>query len=204
MPGTAMGYDGFSVFGGRLEARMNVTVYCGSGMGDDPSFEQAARELGAWIARAGHGLVYGGSAVGLMGVVSAAAMAGGAHVVGVEPRFFVDREIPQHDLPEFIPVDTMSERKAIMIERGDAFVALPGGVGTLEEISEIMSRIRIGLTHAPCILVNIGGFYEPLRALLDNMVARGFLEREQRAAISFQPDAEGAISELAAFAAGRE
>lgn len=176
---------------------MVITVYCGSGMGDDPAYAQAARELGSWIGHAGHALVYGGSAVGLMGIVSAAAMEGGAHVAGIEPRFLVDREIPQHDLPELVAVETMSQRKAIMIERGDAFVALPGGVGTLEEISEIMSRIRLDLTDAPCILVNVDGFYDPLRDFLDGLVAHGFLEPANRAAVRFVPTAGEAIRLLA-------
>ena len=116
---------------------MNITVYCGSNFGDDPLFEKAARELGAWIAREGHALVYGGSSVGLMGAVSRAAIEGGAPVIGVEPAFFIEAGVAQHDLTELIVCDTMGERKAKMIELGEMFVALPGGVGTLEEISEI-------------------------------------------------------------------
>ena len=106
---------------------MNITVYCGSNFGDNPHFEEAARDLGALIARAGHTLVYGGS-------VSQAAIEGGAPVIGVEPAFFIEAGVAQHDLTELIVCDTMGERKAKMIELGDAFVALPGGVGTLEEI----------------------------------------------------------------------
>ncbi|MEI3547219.1 MAG: TIGR00730 family Rossman fold protein [Adlercreutzia sp.] len=122
---------------------MNITVYCGSNFGDNPHFEEAARNLGAWIARAGHALVYGGSSVGLMGAVSRAAIEGGAPVIGVEPAFFIEAGVAQHDLTELIVCDTMGERKAKMIELGDAFVALPGGVGTLEEISEIFTRVHL-------------------------------------------------------------
>ena len=172
---------------------MDITVYCGSSMGDDPAFTQAARELGAWIADAGHGLVYGGSAIGLMGVVAGAALERGGHVTGVEPRFFLDSPIAQHDLPELIPVDTMSERKAIMIERGDAFVALPGGLGTLEEITEIMSRIRLRLTQAPCIFLNINGFYDGIQAFLDKLAAAGFVDAYEHEAIRFCPTVEDAI-----------
>jgi uncharacterized protein (TIGR00730 family) len=96
---------------------MNITVYCGSSRGDVPAYAQAARELGEWIASAGHSLVYGGSAIGLMGIVAGAALEGGAHVTGVEPRFFLESDIPQHDLPVLFDVETMSERKAKMIER---------------------------------------------------------------------------------------
>ena len=152
---------------------MNITVYCGSSKGDNPAFETAARELGDWIASAGHSLVYGGSAIGLMGIVAGAALEGGAHVTGVEPRFFLESSIPQHDLPTLIPTDTMSERKAKMIQLGDAFVALPGGIGTLEEITEIMSRIRLRLTTAPCIFLNIDGFYDTFQTFLDELLAPG-------------------------------
>ena len=145
---------------------MNIVVYCGSGSGDDPRFEEAARDLGTWIAREGHTLVYGGSAIGLMGTVSRAALEEGGEVIGVEPTFFLDMGVEQHDLTQLIEVETMSERKAKMIELGDAFVALPGGMGTLEEISEIMSRIRLGLGPSECYLLNIGGYYDSLRAFL--------------------------------------
>ena len=175
---------------------MNITVYCGSSMGDNPAFVEAARELGKWIAGAGHGLVYGGSAIGLMGVVAGAALEGGAHVTGVEPRFFLDSPIAQHDLPELIPVDTMSERKAIMIERGDAFIALPGGLGTLEEMTEIMSRIRLRLTTAPCIFLNIDGFYDTFQAFLEELAAAGFVDPYEHDAITFCPTVEAAIEEL--------
>ena len=175
---------------------MNVTVYCGSGMGDSPAYEKAAWDLGAWIAHAGHSLVYGGSAVGLMGVVAQAALEGGAHVTGVEPRFFLESDIPQHDLPELVPVDTMSERKAKMIELGDAFIALPGGIGTLEEITEIMSRIRLRLTTAPCIFLDIDGFYGTFQAFLDELLAAGFVDAYEHGAIRFCPTVDDAIRTL--------
>ena len=145
---------------------MNITVYCGSNFGDDPRFEEAARDLGAWIARAGHTLVYGGSSVGLMGAVSRAAIDGGAPVIGVEPAFFIEAGVAQHDLTELFVTDTMGERKAKMIELGEVFVALPGGVGTLEEISEILTRVRLDLGPHECFLLNIDGFYDPLAAFL--------------------------------------
>ena len=175
---------------------MNITVYCGSSMGDNDLFANAARELGEWIAREGHDLVYGGSAVGLMGVVAEAALKGGAHVTGVEPRFFLESPIPQHDLPTLIPVDTMSERKAKMIELGDAFVALPGGIGTLEEITEIMSRIRLRLTTAPCVFLNTNGFYDTFQTFFDELLAAGFVDRYEHDAIRFCPTVETAIKEL--------
>jgi uncharacterized protein (TIGR00730 family) len=124
-----------------------------------------------------------------MGVLAGTALEAGGRVIGVEPQFFLDMGVEQHELTQLITVETMSERKAMMIELGDAFVALPGGVGTLEEISEIMSRIRLRLTDAPCILANVDGYYDPLAAMLDSMAAHGFLEAHERAAIRFAPNA---------------
>lgn len=156
---------------------MNITVYCGSNPGDDPRFIEEARALGAWIAREGHTLVYGGSSVGLMGAVSRAALEGGAPVIGVEPAFFIEAGVAQHDLTELIVCKTMGERKAKMIELGDVFVALPGGVGTLEEISEIITRVRLDLGPHECFLLNIDGFYDPLDGFLASMVDRRFFDQ---------------------------
>ncbi|WP_162610956.1 LOG family protein [Gordonibacter sp. An230] len=140
---------------------MNITVYCGSNRGINPRFADAASELGTWITENGHTLVYGGSSVGLMGALSRATLDAGGEVHGVEPGFFVEAGVAQHDLTELHVVDTMSERKAKMVELGNAFVALPGGVGTLEEASEILARIRLGFDPAECFLLNIDGFYDP-------------------------------------------
>ena len=178
---------------------MNITVYCGSSTGNDPAFSQTARELGRWIADAGHSLVYGGSAIGLMGIVAGSALQGGAHVTGVEPRFFLESPIAQHDLPELIPTDTMEERKAKMIELGDAFIALPGGLGTLEEMSEIMSRIRLRLTTAPCIFLNINGYYDELKAFLDKAADSGFVDPYEYGEIHFCPNVGDAVRTLEAW-----
>lgn len=156
---------------------MNITVYCGSSMPKNRAFQQAARKLGEWIARGGHALVYGGSRVGLMGIVSGTVLEAGGCVHGVETSFFVDAGVARNDLTELFVVDTMAERKAKMIELGDAFVALPGGVGTLEEMSEIMSRIRLGMNPGACYFLNIEGFYDNMRGFLDDMVREGFLDR---------------------------
>lgn len=154
---------------------MNITVYCGSNPGDKECFKHAAHCLGDWIGSRGDTLVYGGSSVGLMGVLSKSVLEAGGKVIGVEPNFFIEAGVAQHELTELIVVRTMNERKAKMIELGDVFVALPGGVGTLEEISEIMVRVRLNLTPAPCFFLNIDGFYEPLKALIQGMVDRGFM-----------------------------
>lgn len=164
---------------------MNITVYCGSSMPENRAFQQVARELGEWIAREGHELVYGGSRVGLMGIVSGTVLEAGGRVHGVETSFFVDAGVARDNLTELFVVDTMAERKAKMIELGDAFVALPGGVGTLEEMSEIMSRIRLGMDPSACFFLNIDGFYDNLRAFLDDMVREGFLDRVDMDRICF-------------------
>ncbi len=157
---------------------MNIAVYCGSSPGHNDHFAQAARDLGIWIASHGHALVYGGSSVGLMGILSSNVLAAGGDAYGVEPQFFIDAGVAQHDLTELFVVDTMSERKAKMIELADAFVALPGGVGTLEEISEIMSCVRLGLDVSECFFLNIDGFYNPLIELLHGMEQQGFIDRD--------------------------
>lgn len=167
---------------------MNITVYCGSNFGDNPHFEEAARNLGAWIARAGHTLVYGGSSVGLMGAVSRAAIEGGTLVIGVEPAFFIEAGVAQHDLTELFVCDTMGERKAKMIELGDAFVAFPGGTGTLEEIAEVMSMVSLRQLDAPCILYNLNGYYDSLKALLNEMICKGLSSAQRQAGIYFAAD----------------
>ena len=174
---------------------MNITVYCGSSVGSNPRFLEAARDLGAWIAGNGHALVYGGSAIGLMGALSRAALDAGGVVYGVEPRFFLEAGVEQHDLTELIEVETMGERKAKMIELGDAFVALPGGVGTLEEISEIMSRIRLGLGPSVCFLLNVDGYYDDLRRFLGSVCASGFVDREDLDAVLF-PETVGELARM--------
>ena len=164
---------------------MNITVYCGSSRGADPRFVEAAHELGAWIGSQGHALVYGGSSIGLMGIVARTAMEAGGRAYGVEPRFFIDAGVAQCDLTELFVVESMSERKAKMIELGDAFIAFPGGTGTLEEIAEIMSKVSLKQLDAPCILYNLNGYYDNLKALLDHMIAMGLSSPERQQGISF-------------------
>ena len=184
---------------------MNITVYCGSSMPENRAFQQVARELGEWIAREGHELAYGGSRVGLMGIVSGTVLEAGGRVHGVETSFFVDAGVARDNLTELFVVDTMAERKAKMIELGDAFVALPGGVGTLEEMSEIMSRIRLGMDPSACYFLNIDGFYDNLRAFLDDMVREGFLDDVDLGRICFPETLDELVRLLEAdFANPRE
>ena len=145
-------------------------------MGDSPAIVEAARQLGQWIGESGNRLVYGGSSVGLMGVVSRAALEAGAEVDGVEPQFFIDAGVEQHHLTNLFVVETMAERKTMMIGLGDVFVALPGGVGTLEEISEILTRVRLDMGPHECFFLNVDGFYDPLIQMLKSMIAHGFFD----------------------------
>ena len=164
---------------------MNIVVYLGARTGKNPLFREKARELGAWIAGQGHRLVYGGSAIGLMGELADAALSEGGEVTGVEPRFFVDAVLQHQGVQDLIVVETMQERKQKMISLGDAFIAFPGGTGTLEEISEIISMTCLGLTDKPCIIYNINGYYNILADYLDQMVAEGFMTPENRGKIFF-------------------
>lgn len=164
---------------------MNIVVYLGARTGKNPLFREKARELGAWIAGQGHRLVYGGSAIGLMGELADAALSAGGEVTGVEPRFFVDAVLQHQGVQELIVVETMQERKQKMIRLGDAFIAFPGGTGTLEEISEIISMTCLGLTDKPCIIYNINGYYNILADYLDQMVGEGFMTAENREKIFF-------------------
>ncbi len=169
---------------------MNITVYLGASSGNDPSFLDAVRELGHWIGSAGHSLVYGGSKCGLMGEIAGAALETGADVIGVEPVFFIEACLQHDGITELIATKDMSERKAKMIELGDAFIAFPGGTGTLEEISEVMSKVSLGHLDAPCILYNLNGYYDPLRTLLTEMEQKELFSVEREKNIFFAKDLE--------------
>lgn len=164
---------------------MNITVYLGASEGSDPRLGGAVRELGRWIGQNGHALVYGGSKSGLMGALAESVLAAGGHVTGVEPQFFVDAGFVYDDIDELIVTRDMSERKAKMIELGDAFIAFPGGTGTLEEISEIMSKVSLKQLAAPCILYNLNGYYDHLKALLAHMIDMGLSTPERQEGIYF-------------------
>ena len=131
---------------------MNITVYLGANEGNDPALKKAVRELGTWIGTSGNHLVYGGSKSGLMGELAESVLQAGGTVTGVEPRFFIDAGFVYDEITELITTKDMSERKAKMIELGDAFIAFPGGTGTLEEIAEVMSKVSLKHLDAPCII----------------------------------------------------
>ena len=174
---------------------MNITVYLGANAGNDPALREAVVELGAWIGRSGHTLVYGGSKSGLMGELAVSAMNAGGRVIGVEPQFFIDAEFQLEGLTELIVTPDMAERKTKMIELGDAFIAFPGGTGTLEEIAEVMSKVSLKQLHAPCILYNLNGYYDSLKALLQHMIDKGLSSEERQEGICFA-DSFGEIVEL--------
>ena len=156
---------------------MNITVYCGAAEGNDPEFIARARELGAWMAEKGHRLIYGAGNSGMMGAVSDALIEGGGEAIGVTPQFFVLAEETRTDLTEVVIADDMSTRRNWMIEHGDAFIALPGGMGTLDEISEVMTYKRLGLLgkiNKPVMLYNVNGYYDRFFAFLDDMLAQDF------------------------------
>ena len=164
---------------------MNITVYLGATPGNDPALEPAVRALGTWIGKNGHNLVYGGSKCGLMGMLAESVLEAGGKVTGVEPKFFVDDGFVYDAITELIVTKDMSERKAKMIELGDAFIAFPGGTGTLEEITEIMSKVALRHLDAPCILYDLNGYYTGLRMLLDRMLESELSTSEKLSGITF-------------------
>ncbi|MFI5410462.1 TIGR00730 family Rossman fold protein [Kaistia sp. UC242_56] len=153
----------------------SICVYCGSSAGDDPIYAESAERLGSAMGEAGLGLVYGGGAIGLMGITARSVMAAGGHVIGIIPQFLREREVMLETAHELVVTEDMHERKRIMFERADAFVALPGGIGTLEELVEMMTWAQLGQHKKPVLIANINGFWDPLIALLRHMADAGFI-----------------------------
>ncbi|MHA1134404.1 MAG: TIGR00730 family Rossman fold protein [Alphaproteobacteria bacterium] len=152
-----------------------VCVYCGSGAGQNPAFAEAAHALGKSLAAADVGLVYGGGDLGLMGIVARSVLDHGGHVTGVMPHFLRDREHLLTDVHELVVVDDMHQRKHLMFDKSDAFVALPGGLGTLEEFVEQLTWTQLGRHQKPIVLVNVHGFWDPLLELFDKMLGHDFI-----------------------------
>ena len=169
---------------------MNIAVYCAASQSNCPSFDERTEELGKWMAQKNHTLVYGGGNTGLMGVIATSVMKSGGQVIGVMPQFFVDREIAKEDITKLHIVETMSERKNKMIELSEVFIALPGGPGTLEEIAEVVSWVRVGQTNGICIFYNIEGYYDYLEAFFNHMVTTNLLSEEDRSQIHFAKSLE--------------
>ena len=173
-----------------------ICVYCGSGFGGDPAFRAAAETLGATLAEAGIGLVYGGGDVGLMGTVARAVLQNGGHVTGIIPDFLQAREHMLDDIQETIVVGDMHTRKRLMFERSDAFVALPGGIGTLEELVEQMTWAQLGRHRKPILLVSVADFWTPLLSLFAHMRSYGFIREGLELNYLVAPDAASVVPML--------
>ncbi len=178
---------------------MRLCVFCGSNAGQDPVYLASARALGEALAASGIGLVYGGASVGLMGAVADAALARGGHVIGVMPQTLVDKEIAHKGLSDLRVVRSMHERKALMAELADGFIALPGGLGTFEELFEVWTWAQLGYHRKPCALLNAGGFYDKLTDFLDDVVERGFVKPIHRAMLIVESDPAALIQAIRAY-----
>ncbi len=176
-----------------------VCVYCASSVRAPARFVDAARRLGTALADAGLTTVYGGGAVGLMGALADAALAGGGRVVGVRPEFISQLEEPHPGVDEMIYTQTMHERKQIFLERSDAFVALPGAIGTLDEVVEMITWRRLGLHNHPICVLNADGFFDPLAELFRRMVEYGLVASEFRGLAAFVPDVPAVMDHLRTF-----
>lgn len=177
-----------------------VCVFCGSAAGARPEYARDAEALGRAIGARGMGLVYGGGAVGLMGVVSRAAIAAGAAVTGIIPHGLVMREAGDQDLTDLHIVASMHERKAMMAEMSDGFAVLPGGFGTLEEAVEALTWLQLGIHRKPVVFIDTLGFWQKQMAMFDHMLAEGLLRPDIRPAAMIAPNPEAALDALAAFA----
>ena len=172
---------------------MRICVYAGSSSGADPAYAEAAADLARLLAGRGIGVVYGGAHVGLMGILADTALEAGGEVIGVMPQALIDREIGHTGLTELHVVASMHERKALMAELSDGFVALPGGAGTLEELIEIYTWSQLGLHDKPMGVLNVNGYYDGLAALLDHALREGFLRAEHRAAMHAEATPEALL-----------
>ena len=175
-----------------------ICVYAGSSFGASAEYAAAAAAFGRACARRGLGIVYGGGRVGLMGVLADAALAAGGEVIGVIPHALAARELSHLTLTELIPVDSMHERKHRMAQLADSYVALPGGIGTLEEVIEIFTWLQLGIHLKPVGLLNVGGYYDPLLHFLDHMRNEEFLSPAHRALLAVDPEPESLLDRLAA------
>ncbi|MBB4810469.1 uncharacterized protein (TIGR00730 family) [Acinetobacter johnsonii] len=174
-----------------------IALYCGSRSGNKPIYQEKAIALAQGLAKQGFGLVYGGASIGLMGQVADAMISHGGEVVGVIPEFMLDYEIAHHQLTELHVVQTMHERKALMAERASAFVALPGGLGTFEEILEVATWGQLNQHQKPMMIYNVNGFYDALITQLDHAVEEGFLPPQHRAKVIVCNHAEQIYSAIA-------
>jgi len=176
-----------------------IAVYCGSNKGARAEYAAAAREVGSLLARERIELVYGGGCVGLMGIVADAALENGGHVIGVIPEKLVIKEVVHEKLPDLRVVKTMHERKALMEELSDGFIALPGGYGTFEEFFEILAWGQLGWHQKPFGLLNVAGFYSPLTQFLDHTTSEGFIRPKHRELVIIESEAEKILRRMQEF-----
>ena len=176
-----------------------VCVFCGASPGHDPVYADAAASLGRTLAARGLGLVYGGGSVGLMGIVAEAAQQAGAEVIGVIPRVLMAREVGKTDIRDLRLVDTMHERKALMAELSDGFIALPGGFGTLDEAFETLTWSQLGIQRKGLVFLDVLGYWQGLERLLNRMSAEGFLRPETRRLAMMADSPDAALDLLAGF-----
>lgn len=170
---------------------MNITVYLGSRCGNRSYYADYACALGSWIARHGHTLVYGGSRTGLMGKLADGALQAGGQVIGVEPQFFMDEELQHEGLTKLIVTPDMTSRKQQMMDLGDIFLAFPGGIGTLEEISQVMSQVKLHQMEGRFAFLDFDGYYQPMKALIQQMSDEGFVDEDWADAVPFLPSFAG-------------
>ena len=189
--------------GERGLAAFSVGVFCGSRLGNDPAHRDAAAALGEAIARRGWRLVYGGGEVGLMGVTARAALDAGGPVLGIIPQRLLDREVGKRDLTELRVTATMFERKELLIREADAFVVLPGGLGTLDEILDAVTLRQLGYHQKPILLLDLGGYWRACVALFEQFVAAGFAEASAVSLVELVPDVAGTMARLDAAARER-
>ncbi len=180
---------------------MRICVFCGSSPGNLPSYQDAAVEVGELLAREGIELVYGGGNVGLMGIVADAALDAGGDVTGVMPRHLVESEISHKGLTTLEVVEDMHERKMKMSELSDAFLTLPGGAGTLEEITEQWTWAQLGIHTKPCAFYNVGGYYDHLHAMIDKIVEAGFMKASYADMLIYGEDAKSILAAFKAYKA---
>lgn len=166
-----------------MSSMKRICVFCGSSSGTDPVYLNAAEKLGEFLAKKGVGLVYGGGRVGLMGKIADTVMASGGEVVGVIPAALDEKEIAHRGITELRVVDSMHERKAMMADLADGFIAMPGGFGTFEEFCEIVTWAQLGIHKKPCALLNVNGFYDQMITMFDHSTQQGFIRDEHRALV---------------------
>lgn len=177
----------------------SICVFCGSSVGDDEIFAGEARRLGATLVQSGLALVYGGGSVGLMGVLADAVLAAGGHVIGVIPRMLWEREVGHRGLSDLRIVETMHERKALMAELSDGFIAMPGGIGTFEEFFEVWTWAQLGVHRKPCALLNTAGYFDPMLDMIDVMIRRCFLKPEYRDMVLVETEPSALLTRMGAY-----